>query len=206
MIKDIFPIKIYETVYDNYQQVKSNLVNQLLPFFTDTVRQQHSLFLKGYSTSNTVKDLHKRIDAPEVLNFIDFHLNTYWIESGFSTLLKPYILHSWANLVPPGGSLHLHNHNPNVLAGSFYVSATESTGSLQLENPLSQLLGRLPWDRKDVRPMLFEEEITVCDGKLVLFPGWMNHRTLQNNDSVDRIILGFNFACHGERMQYNEVY
>jgi uncharacterized protein (TIGR02466 family) len=206
MIKDIFPIKIYETTFENYQEVKSTLVDQILPFFHNKEEHRNNLFSKGFSTSKGIKDLHTQITAPELLNFIDLHLNNYWISCGFSKLLKPYILHSWANLVPPGGSLQLHNHNPNVIAGSFYVSANSTTGNLKLENPLNLLLGRMPWDRSDISPILFEEEVDVCDGKLVLFPGWLNHRTLINSDNTDRIVLGFNFACHGERMKFNEVY
>jgi hypothetical protein len=64
----------------------------------------------------------------------------------------------------------------------------------------------MPWDRNDSGPLGFEQEVNVEDGKLILFPGWMNHRTLANTDAADRIVMGFNFACHGEQMQINEVY
>lgn len=206
MTRDIFPIKIYEATFENYQGLKPTLVSQVLDFFKNREEHNHSLFLKGFSTSKDIKDLHKKINSPDLFEFIDLHLKKYWKDCGFSKLLKPYILHSWANLVPPGGSLQTHNHNPNVIAGSFYVDACPETGNLKLENPLNLLLGRLPWDRTNTSPMLFEEEIPVCDGKLILFPGWMNHRTLKNESATERIVLGFNFACHGERMQFNEVY
>jgi uncharacterized protein (TIGR02466 family) len=206
MLKDIFPIQIYEATFENYSSIKNSLVNQILPFFSDKEQHSHKLFLNGYSISEKVKDLHTRINAPELIDFVNLHLQEYWIQSGFTKLLKPYILHSWANVVPPGGSLHLHNHNPNVIAGVFYVNANNNHGNLQLENPLNLLLGRLPWDRTNSSPINFEQEIAVDDGKLIMFPGWLNHRTPPNRDSTDRIVMGFNFACHGEKMKVNEVY
>lgn len=204
MIKDIFSLKVYESQFTSYQYIKEETVNKILPFFENKENAKHDLLKNSFSIANTIRDLHTRIDIKPIVDFINFSVNDYWTQLGFSKHLKPYILHMWANNVPVGGYLDSHNHNPNVIAGVFYINASPSMGNLRLENPLELLLGRMPWEN-NFNAVSFDHEIDVCDGKLILFPGWMKHRTLVNNIDDNRIVLGMNIGCAGPNLNWNEV-
>lgn len=205
MIKEIFPVKIYETEFKDYHLIKQEIVDKVLPYFDDKSQVQHKLLNGGYSTANTIRDIHKKIDIKVLEDFINHHINEYWKSIGFSSRLKPYILHMWVNKIPKGGNLASHNHNPNVLAGAFYISASPDTGNLCLEHPMDALMGRMPWENTNFAPISMDQEIDVTDGKLILFPGWLSHKTKINQVDDNRIVVGMNIACAGPNLFYHEL-
>jgi uncharacterized protein (TIGR02466 family) len=203
MIKDIFPLKIYEAQFENYNLIKQDAVDKVMPFFENKEEAKHDLMRNSYSIANTVRDLHKRVDLSAIVEFMELHINTYWQQLGYSHRLNPYILHLWANNIPIGGNLESHHHNPNVMAGVFYLNASSDMGNLRLENPLDLLLGRMPWEN-DFGPVNLDHEVSINDGKLVLFPGWLKHRTLVNKTDNNRLVIGMNIGCQGPNIFFNE--
>ena len=205
MIKQIFPTTIYETYFENYQDIKQEMVDKIIPLIKSNDDNKHQLLINSFSTANTVRDVHKKIDISVITDFINFHVDKYWKEIGFTSFVKPYILHLWVNKIPMGGNLASHNHNPNIMAGVFYISAKPEMGNLLLENPMELLLGRMPWENQEQKYLTFDHEIDVCDGKLVLFPGWLKHRTKFNLIDENRIVIGINFGCAGPNLVFNET-
>lgn len=100
------------------------------------------------------------------------------------------ISNSWANVYRPGSSVSLHDHGGAMLSGALYLQA--SPGShIFFRNPL---LHR----HKGSRPLPFAEvqAIEVRAGELLLFPGWLEHRTDPNPGPKDKIVLSFNVVYH----------
>jgi ectoine hydroxylase-related dioxygenase (phytanoyl-CoA dioxygenase family) len=63
------------------------------------------------------------------------------------------------------------------------------------ENPMSAILRYQPYNGlhdKDDYVSAFDTTIEVDEGDLVLFPGYLMHKTEKNMSSENRIILGFN--------------
>jgi uncharacterized protein (TIGR02466 family) len=205
MIKNIFSTSIYETQFENYQNIKQEMLDKILPLIESKDENKHRLLMNSFSTANNVRDLHKKIDISVITDFVNIHVNEYWKAIGFSSMLKPYILHLWANKVPLGGNLASHNHNPNIMAGVFYISASPEMGNLLLEHPMEELVGRMPWENPKQQYLTFDHEIDVCDGKLVLFPGWLKHKTLINSTDNNRLVIGMNFGCAGPNIMFNEM-
>lgn len=201
MIRDIFPIKIYEVEFPDYATIQESLTAEVQSFF-DVNREQysnHRLFRGALSIEGTkefeIRDLHKRLQHQEVIEFIKKHIKNYWDELGYISKITPEIIHMWANLTPKGGNIIQHNHNPFEIAGTFYVNAEPGMGSLALVNPNEMILGRLPiygGEESKQGRYYFDHLVEPKPGKLVLFPGWLYHKTQPNPSDKERIVIGLN--------------
>lgn len=201
MIKEIFPIKIYTVQYPNFDEIKDTLETEIRSFFGEDKEQfgHHRLFNKSYTLEGTrafeLRDLHRRIKHQQVIQFIQTHIQIYWDELGYSKYQKPQIEHMWANLTPKGGNIIHHNHSPFEIAGSFYVNAEPEMGSIAMVDPLELIRGRLPIysDQESKQGRYFFDHIEHPQpGKLVLFPGWLYHKTQPNPSDKERIVMGMN--------------
>lgn len=200
MIKDIFATKIYEVEFPEYESLQQDLVNQILPFFENKENCKHRLLRNSYSIEGSsegrVRNLWERIQMQPVYDFMMYHVKQYWDQQGYNPHYSPRVSHMWANLIPENGNLILHNHNPNIIAGVFYVKAEAGMGDLAIQNPMEQLLGRMPYYTSEESYQgryFFDHVVKSRSGKLVLFPGWINHKTMISTVDGERIAIGMNF-------------
>jgi uncharacterized protein (TIGR02466 family) len=201
MLKDIFPVQIYEVDFPDYDSIKDNLLDDILKLFNTNLDlyAKHRLFNQSYSLEGTeegmYRDLHKVLEYPELMSWIQEHVQRYWTALQYSKFVKPEIMHMWANLTPAGGNIIQHNHSPFEIAGSFYVDADPTRGSLVLVDPNEMIRGRLPYydshESKQGR-YFFDHIVEPRPGKLVLFPGWLYHKTQKNARDNARVVLGLN--------------
>jgi hypothetical protein len=64
-----------------------------------------------------------------------------------------------------------------------------------LVHPNEQILGRLPYYETEESKQgryFFDHLVKPKAGKLVLFPGWLYHKTQVNESDHERIVLGLN--------------
>jgi len=193
--RDIFPIKIYEAEFPNFEEVRETLQAAIMPYFDNPALGNEYISGDGAAMIiRTCNDLHKDPAFKEITDFIEFHSREYWRQLAYTTRVDPYILQMWANNIPPGGFTPAHNHNPVPVGGAFYINATPDTGNLYLEDPLEMVHGKAPRDFMH-KPYLYTETITVNPGKLIMFPGWMRHHTRSNMTQKNRYVLGFNIGA-----------
>lgn len=203
MIKEIFPVKIYTAQFPNYDKIKSSLEKEIKEMFGEDKEKfsNHRLFNKSFTLEGTkdfeTRNLHNLTKHQEVITFIRYHIKAYWKELGYNQFMSPDIQHMWANLTPKGGNIIQHNHNPFEIAGSFYVNATPEMGNIAMVDPLEILKGRLPvyndFESKQGR-YFFDHIEPPAPGKLVLFPGWLYHKTQPNPSNEERIVMGMNIS------------
>ena len=207
--KDIFPIKIYEAQYPNFENIKQQLIDNITSNFNSEFVNEYSghdhplrsgAVTKIYDKF-TYSEEGKTIDDPNlklVFDWITEHGKEYWKILNLSQQLNPYILQLWATAVKQGGFIASHNHNPIPVAGVFYLKAEPRLGNLFLENPLDLVLGKSPNHSDQHTPTRFNYEVEAISGKLVLFPGWMKHFTRPNPTDDLRMSMAVNFGCQGQ--------
>ena len=207
--KDIFPIKIYEAQYPNFENIKQQLIDNITSNFNSEFVNEYSghdhplragAVTKIYDKF-TYTEEGKTIDDPNlklVFDWITEQGKEYWKILNLSQHLNPYILQLWATAVKQGGFIASHNHNPIPVAGVFYLKAEPRLGNLFLENPLDLVLGKSPNHSDQHTPTRFNYEVEAISGKLVLFPGWMKHFTRPNPTDDLRMSMAVNFGCQGQ--------
>jgi uncharacterized protein (TIGR02466 family) len=193
---NIFPIQIYKTSYGDVSDLCNTLLPLLEPVFEKTVKNnQASMRDNGLCSYNAERNLHQLPEFKIVVDFITEHMNHFWHELGYSG--SPFLYEHWANRYPPGAFIDIHNHAPIPLTASFYLKKEPDAGDLVFENPLETTLKHQPYAKlhnRDQYHALFDYNVEIAEGDLVIFPGWLNHRTQCNRSDSDRIILGANIV------------
>lgn len=195
MLYELFPTKIFKKSYTgDLIKLQNSIIPFLDPIFEESkTDNQVSMRNGGICSVNVCNNLQDRIDISELVNFVKSTVEEYWKELNYvEANIKIY--HSWANVYPPGSYIDNHNHSPSPLTASFYLKKPQESGNIIFENPISTLLRYQPYkglSDKDNYASAFDEVIEINEGDLVIFPGWIMHKTQPNRSAENRIILGF---------------
>jgi len=194
MIENIFPIKIYKTSYGDVTDLYNTLSPILETTFQRTIENnQGSMRNNGLCSYNAERNLHKLPELKTIVDFVSEHVAKFWKELGYEGV--PYIHEQWANRYVNGSFIDIHNHAPIPLTASFYLKKEPAAGNLIFENPLEALLKHQPYAKikeRDYYHTLFDHGVEVSEGDLIIFPGWLRHRTEPNLSGSARIIVGSN--------------
>lgn len=198
MLYNLFPIKIYKKKFTgDLGKLQNYLIPKLDKIFKESaLHNQASMRDGGICSFNVHDNIHKQFDIGEIVDFVESSAKEYWKELDLvDTQIK--IIHSWANTYPPGSYIDNHNHIPAVLVSSFFLKKPHLSGNIVFENPISTILRYQPYNKlndKDGYVNVFSSVLEIDEGDLVIWPGYLIHKTEKNISSSDRIILGFNFG------------
>ena len=90
-----------------------------------------------------------------------------------------------------------HNHPESIISGVFYVKVPDKSSKLRFFHPSVNLMVRdwgLNVDFKCNKYTSSIWEIFPEDGKLLLFPSWLDHEVDQNLSQEKRISISFNLV------------
>ncbi len=99
----------------------------------------------------------------------------------------------WANINPPGAHHPRHSHPNNYLSGVYYVQAGPGSAEIVLSDPRPQSFVIMPGPKQFTARTANSRAIDSKDGRLVLFPSWLQHHVVSNQSQVERISIAFNF-------------
>ena len=100
---------------------------------------------------------------------------------------KNYIRKSWINQFVQNSFAHTHNHATTDISGVYYVKTTGEDGQLFFETPVGETTCSPLWTELSTTVA-----VTPQVGKMVLFPGWLNHGVTQNFTTDHRVSVSFN--------------
>ncbi len=163
--------------------------------------------MKDASTINTYGiECHMQNweETNQLVNAINPCIAEYWKELNYHPNIKPYIQEMWATISRKAGYVPSHFHGPTPITAVYYLDKTEGSGDLIIQHPLEALLGsqpiNFPFDE-------FEQRMKIQQGDLIMFPGYIRHKTERNVSDDIRISIGMNIASRGEYVasQWNQV-
>jgi len=155
----------------------------------------------GITTAGGGGDPH---NWPSLVPFLD------WLQPKVKVCLEDwdilydhvYVSMSWANKHTHGSWTKPHEHGGTSVVASIYVKQPELGGNILFERLLrdrwtsySRISGAvLGVDRETIHD--YWQEVTVEQNDVVLFPGWITHKTQPNaNVSENRIVFTINFIA-----------
>lgn len=199
MILNFFPIKIYRTQYDKIEELKTAIVPKLEQLWDQAAMVSNEITdcVIGRTDCGYVIDsnLETWPETQELVSFLNSEVQTYWNELEYSKSLKPYVHNLWANRSHDRSYIHSHIHSPMPIAGCVYLTANKEMGTFILEDPNEMLLRSQPVDNPDA---IAEVEIEVQPGDVLMFPGYIRHRTKANKTNLPRMTLPFVIGCEGK--------
>ena len=197
----LFSTPVHETEYPNFDIEKDNIINLVKTCLAEGIKTQSLSFnRRDDSRMSITKDIHLQndirfADIVKVLEDISFE---YWLACDYDRDIRPKITHMWGVLNEPGGFTPPHAHSPTIMTGCLYLNATSESGDFQIDHPMKELLGYMPFDRiKYPPPFHFSKTFTVAPGKIVMFPGWASHYAKVNNTNESRYALAYNVGMLG---------
>lgn len=200
-----------------------------VPFYTDNFaghakyKQQAMDYLNKPDTyfNKVSKDPRLKFSTPELYKepefapFLEFFrrcLKVAFVDMGFYPNFE--ITGLWSSRQEPGMRHHRHTHRNSFFVGTYYLDGEDNSGGTVFSNPV--------WGRYVIYPQRIKntvckfggtsDEVQFKEGKLVIWPSWVEHSTKPNNSGRDRTILAFNVMPVGmttsdpfERYNYQSV-
>jgi uncharacterized protein (TIGR02466 family) len=119
---------------------------------------------------------------------LDIHIQQYLKMTGAP--IVPYrIISSWMTLTGKGNYGRTHVHGDSDISGVFYVKTSGKDGNIFFENPNKTLRNSFCFRH-------FQQNITYSPevGRLMLFPGWLEHGIETNTTDHERVSVSFNIV------------
>ena len=119
-----------------------------------------------------------------------------------------FISKSWANLHTKGGYTNPHEHGPGSVVVSIYVKQPANGGNILFENFMRDKW--IAYTREDKHNNIHDywREIAVNTNDVLLFPGWITHKTQSSNTDEDRIVFTINYGAviQGQMLHSDEIH
>jgi uncharacterized protein (TIGR02466 family) len=105
---------------------------------------------------------------------------------------QPYqVSNSWINKHPTGAWTDEHCHKGCQLTIAIYLQVPENSGRIVFKDPLEYHWWGDPSDARSEKDGNWYP-VDVTEGDILLFPGWLQHKTEINNSTQDRYVLTIN--------------
>ena len=185
----LFPSYVWTTLFDDREQFNAKLLKAAYDFRDrdpDGVSKSND---KGWQSPNIVQQLDEFADMN--LRIIQICRTIGESQNFFPNLV--YRHQAWVNISPPGASNKLHYHANCHFSGVYYISLkAPECGSIYFRDPrvASRMLSY-----PAQRPTEFtSEEINMPpeEGRIYVFPGWLEHGVHVNQSNQDRVSISFN--------------
>lgn len=103
----------------------------------------------------------------------------------------------WVNINPVGSSHPAHTHPNNYLSGVYYVQTMDGADKILLGDPRPQASVVRPPTTEQTPFSGNEVSLEVIEGRMLIFPAWLNHSVPPNQGNRDRISVSFNIMFSG---------
>ena len=115
-------------------------------------------------------------------------------EWGYDPNWDRKISESWMNVHPKGGWTTEHHHQNVMFATTAYMNKPNNSGNFLVRNPLEVFKKSEPTDTSYWRDEKFWAPIEVETNDVLIFPGWLTHKTEVNESDEERYILSTNYV------------
>lgn len=109
------------------------------------------------------------------------------------------ISNMWININNYQNTNISHNHPDADISGVFYINTPKDCGNIVFKHPAFDLLSYYNSNQKVSNWTTYnssEWELEANEGIMYLFPSWLNHYVLPNNNKdEERISMSFNTKC-----------
>ena len=186
MIENLFPTPIYSCLIDNQSAVHTEITDALVDIQYD--HSDHFNHLgKIFETTLAGNDIISEKNLNNLAQAIDYHLKQYCREIGFDP--RDYTRTSWITKTVLGGHTFPHTHGIADISGVYYFQTSGTDGNIFFTSPVASAISSLCY-QKYIERQEYKPEV----GKLLLFPGWLEHGVKTNIVDSERISLAFSIS------------
>ena len=194
-IHKFFPVPVFEQKLENYKELNPQLENFIYDLKKNDPEGQkrsnaggwHSPFF-NINESEPVKKLISSFtkSLPEIMTeHMGWRINKD----------KITILDMWSVVNKKNTFNVQHSHPNSLLSAAYYVKAKKNSGNIKFFDPKEMKTMYHPPIQKFNEISAEIIKIEPEEGKLLLFPSYLNHAVEENLSDEDRIVISFNLVC-----------
>ena len=111
-------------------------------------------------------------------------------------------MRAWVNISKPGGYLAKHHHPDCNLAGVLWIKALQNSGNIVFHNPRTfdpflqsakkREIDSYTDDFKNKFNIYSDYDFPPTEGRILIFPSYLEHQVRENKSNEDRISVSFN--------------
>lgn len=193
IIDQVFSLPIYHHTpkRDEIFLVQHEIKTNLEKIFNTDIFENPDGWNDGVKTN--IKQRYNSIDFYNLSNlkqYIDKHVQQYIKSTKASDHKKIFLSHSWFNVTENNDYQDFHQHQDSVISGVYYYQTTGNDGDIVFRTPN-------PFVTLELFPLgdHFHKYVAYkpAVGKIVIFPGWLDHKVEKNTEDTKRISIAFNY-------------
>jgi uncharacterized protein (TIGR02466 family) len=185
----LFPTLVWTTLFDDRETFNTQLLGQARALRSRNPAGVANTNIKGWQSPNTLQDM---------ADFQDINLRILQVcqRIAESQNFKPNVIlqsQVWLNISPPGASNQIHFHPNCHFSGVYYVSLdAPECGSIFFRDPrVASRMMTYPVE-KATEFTASELRMRPEEGRMYVFPGWLEHGVEENLSNRDRVSISFN--------------
>lgn len=185
----LFPSLVWSSVFDDREAFNAKLLESAYKLRNDDPNGVNNTNVNGWQSPNTLQNLPEF----EPMNLRILQMCQRIAES--QHFLPNCVLQhqAWVNISPPGASNKLHYHANCHFSGVYYVSLkAPECGSIYFRDP--RVASRMFTSPVTRQTDFTAEEVRMRaeEGRIYIFPGWLEHGVEVNESDQDRVSISFN--------------
>ncbi|MCI5106141.1 MAG: TIGR02466 family protein [Pseudomonadales bacterium] len=187
--QSLFPSYVWSTRFDDYRKFNENLLKAAYALRDKDPAGVSKSNENGWQSNNNLQELDEFRDMNvRIVQMCQRIGESQKFHSNLS-----YRHQAWVNISPPGASNKLHYHANCHFSGVYYISLqAPECGSIYFRDP--RVASRMLSYPSSQPTEFTSDEINLPpeEGRVYIFPGWLEHGVRTNNSDRDRISISFN--------------
>ena len=189
-------LEIFSVCIQSYQ---TNLDVDSLASFCYEVKRRDSKGRKisnlgGWQSGNIINNPYP--EFVKLLSEVQIAANAYHNKLQFKKEYAQKLNNIWINVNGKGHSNEYHIHAKTTISGCFYLS--DSNFPIRFKHPYEEI-STYYWDEEFIGSFnnfnSGQWSITPKKNTLIMFPPWLYHKVVMNEEDTDRISIAFNTIC-----------
>lgn len=185
----LFPSLVWSTVFDDREDFNRKMLELAYRMREQDPEGVKNTNENGWQSPNILQNLDEFAD-------MNLRITQACERIGESQHFIPnlvYQLQAWVNISPPGASNKVHYHANCHFSGVYYISLdAPDCGSIYFRDP--RVASRMMTYPTSTPTEFTATELSMRaeEGRMYVFPGWLEHGVDVNRSKSDRVGISFN--------------
>ena len=185
---NLFPSPIHILDVDGFDEFKDDLIDKIYELKEEdpkgmSISNRNGWQSKGFDVSDEGGIIHSSILQG---------LRSFPVVKNTTTMVAS----AWININSPGAYNVKHSHPESQLSGVMWIKSPKDGGVIEFENPNShEAFTEMNAYTEEFKEKNFVYPVywfTPTEGRIVVFPSYLQHEVRENKSNEDRISISFN--------------